>query len=71
MIFFAYDFRGERLNLTPLYKDEIPGRIRSQLERNLASRKSNLIPKNARSGVKKLVRGMWIEIAFLLPLFSY
>ncbi len=31
---------------------------RSRLERNLASRKGNLVTKNARSGMKEFVSGM-------------
>ena len=41
-----------------LYKGKIPARVRSRLERNLESRKDNLITKNARSGLKRFVSGI-------------
>ena len=50
-------------------KGEFCKRTWSRLARNLASRKGNLVTKNARSEVKEFATGMKIGIVFLLPLF--
>ena len=60
---------GEELDLTTLYKGEIPEGTLSRLVRNLASPKWNQVMKTVHSGVKEFATGMQFEIALLLSLF--
>ena len=67
--FFAYDFGGEDSDSAGRNSRKNTVAKDAQLARILESRKGNLVTGDARSGVKKFATGMWIKIAFLLPLF--